>query len=92
MIDGELSFPDEQPPEGWRELRLGTPLGMATVRREKDQLIFVTWGNADASLLQAWNALTWAFAEAGDGQIQSAHGSVTAAEFRRTIDLPAVLR
>jgi hypothetical protein len=22
MIDGELAFPDEEPPENWRELRL----------------------------------------------------------------------
>ena len=25
MIDGELAFPDEQPPESWAELRVGTP-------------------------------------------------------------------
>jgi hypothetical protein len=37
MIDGELAFPDEEPPENWRELRLGTPDGMiVTVRREGD--------------------------------------------------------
>ena len=33
MIDGQLAFPDEQPPDWWSELRLGTPLGMVTVRR-----------------------------------------------------------
>src|SRR5205823_2052925 len=50
MIDGELAFPDEQPPDGWRELRLGTPQGMVTVRRENDRLVFVTWGNAGPEL------------------------------------------
>src|SRR5258708_4923977 len=34
MIDGELAFPDEAPRAGWRELRVGTPAGMVTPRRE----------------------------------------------------------
>src|ERR1700730_13908206 len=73
MIDGELAFPDEEPPEGWRELRLGTPEGvMVTVRRERDRIVLVIWGNANAALVQAWNALTWAFAETGRGKIQTA--------------------
>ena len=25
MIEGELAFPDELPPESWREIRVGTP-------------------------------------------------------------------
>ncbi len=25
MIDGQLAFPDEEPPETWSELRFGTP-------------------------------------------------------------------
>src|SRR4051794_39109172 len=69
MIDGELSFPDEQPPEPWRELRVGTPQGMVTVRRAADRVVCVTWGNADAALRQAWNALAWAFAAAGQGMV-----------------------
>src|SRR6516225_3610696 len=52
MIDNELAFPDEVPPETWRELRLGTPQGMVTLRRESRQVAVVTWGNADAGLLQ----------------------------------------
>jgi hypothetical protein len=50
MIDGQLAFPDEEPPEPWGELRLGTPLGMVTVRRQAARLDFVTWGNADLGL------------------------------------------
>jgi len=92
MIDGELAFPDEEPAAGWRELRLGTPQGMVTVRREADRLVFVTWGNADAALRQAWNAVAWAFAEAGGGQLLTAAGAKSAAEFQRDADLPAGLR
>jgi len=92
MIDGKLSFPDEEPPEAWRELRLGTPQGMVTVRREPERVVAVTWGNADAALVQAWNAVAWAFAETGGGRVLAASGPVAADEFRRTADLPAALR
>src|SRR5205814_953475 len=51
MIDGELAFPDEAPPEEWRELRVGTPGGMVTLRREPGRVVCVTWGNAQGELL-----------------------------------------
>jgi hypothetical protein len=92
MIDGQLAFPDEMPGEGWEELRVGTPQGMVTVRREADQVSFVTWGNADGRELEAWNALAWGFAEAGGGHILTGEGPVTAAEFQRTARLPDALR
>jgi hypothetical protein len=92
MIDGELAFPDEEPPENWQELRLGAPEGkVVTVKRAPDRLVLVVWGNADAQLVQAWNALAWAFAETGSGQIQTENGSFTAVEYRRQVDLPAAL-
>jgi hypothetical protein len=72
MIDGELAFPEEAPPENWRELRVGTAAGMVTVRREGNRLSVVVWGNADPALCKAWNALTWAIAEAGGGRIVAA--------------------
>src|SRR5262245_48494409 len=81
MIDGELAFPDEEPPEAWRELRLGTPQGMVTIRREAGRVDVVTWGNADAAMQQAWNAIAWAFAEAGSGHVETPNGLVSAAEF-----------
>ncbi len=92
MIDGQLAFPDEAPPESWRELRVGTPQGMVTVRRDGQRLVFVTWGNADAEMRQAWNALTWAFASAGAGRIETGEGSASAEEFRAGAALPSVLQ
>jgi hypothetical protein len=92
MIDGQLAFPDELPPAAWQELRVGTADGMITLRRDGSHIRTVTWGNADAAMVRAWNALTWAVAEAGRGQVQSASGPVPAAAFRQTADLPAPLR
>src|SRR2546423_9914636 len=86
MIDGELAFPDEKPSESWRELRVGTPQGMITLRRGADRLAFVTWGNADRALTQAWNALVWAFAHLGAGQILTERGPVSADEYRQAVD------
>src|SRR5688572_27186115 len=88
MIEGQLAFPDEEPPADWREIRLGTPGGMITVRREPGRLTFVVWGNADAAMLRGRNALIWAFAEAGGGTIDDQ----PAAEFRKGADLPDELR
>ena len=90
MIDGELAFPNEEPPGNWRELRLATPDGMiVTVRREGDRVVLVVWGNADARLVQAWNALTWAFAEAGNGDIHTADGLQSADEYWSRMNLLA---
>ena len=92
MIDGQLAFPDEEPPEGWAELRVGTPQGMVTIRREPSSVRLVTWGNADAAMIQAWNALAWAFAEARSGQVEGPEGPQSAEVFRRHADLPTGLR
>ena len=64
MIEGQLAFPDEAPPAEWQEIRLGTPGGMVTVRREPGRVTFVVWGNADAGMLRARTA-DMAFAETG---------------------------
>ena len=63
MIDGQLAFPDETPPDDWRELRVGTPGGMITLRRDADGITLVIWGNADDKLRKAWNALAAALTE-----------------------------
>jgi hypothetical protein len=89
MIEGQLAFPDEAPPAEWREIRLGTPSGMVTLRREPGRVTFVVWGNADAGMQRARNALMWAFAETGSGQVE---GTLASEEFRRTADLPEEIR
>lgn len=92
MIDGELTFPDEIPPQTWSEVRVGTPEGMVTVRRSPGQLTFVTWGNAERPLREAWNALAWAFAELSGGQIQTENGTVDPRTFTQTAEMPEVLQ
>jgi len=92
MIDGELAFPDETPPETWRELRVGTPHGMITLRREPDGIALVVWGNADAKMRQAWNALTWGLMRLSGGIIRTATGTVSLEEFVKTAELPDELR
>ena len=92
MIDGELAFPDEEPPAAWRELRAGTPEGMVTIRREAVGVTLVVWGNADDATRQAWNALAWAFAAAGGGQVETPGGLLDAHAYRQAADLPEPLR
>jgi hypothetical protein len=88
MIDGELAFPDDLPPEPWRELRVSGDAGMVTIRREAARISLVTWGNAEPPLLRLRNALAWALAATGAGCIQTEQGEQTADEFLRTADLP----
>ncbi|HTU20325.1 MAG TPA: hypothetical protein VMG10_19835 [Gemmataceae bacterium] len=92
MIDGQLAFPDELPPDSWREVRLRTPQGMVTVRRDGERLVFVTWGNADAAMLQAWNALVWAFAEVGGGRVETPEGALDARTYQERVELPVGMR
>ncbi len=89
MVDGQLAFPDEEPEPAWQELRVGTALGMVTLRREPDGMRVVTWGNADVAMRQAWNALTWAVAQLSRGTIETEAGPLSADEFARQTDLPA---
>lgn len=88
MIDGQLAFPDETPPDNWQELRLGTPQGMVTIRKQPGRFTCVTWGNADRMLLQAWNAVAWAIAEAAGGKVETPTGAMSPADFRAHADLP----
>jgi len=66
MIDGLPAFPDEMPGDEWRELRLGFPAGMVTLRRGAGNLSCVVWGNADPALMAAWEALCRAAERACD--------------------------
>ena len=81
MIDNELAFPDEAPPESWRELRVGADGAMVTARRVGDGVALVAWGNADAAQRRLWHRLAWAFATAGGGVIHTDAGPQTPDEF-----------
>ena len=72
MIDGQLSFPDELPPDSWGELRLGVPGGMVTMRRQSNRVVLVVWGNVDEALLRSRQALAEAVAEAAGGTVDGA--------------------
>src|SRR5262249_786816 len=85
MIDGELAFPDETPPEGWRELRVALGGAMVTIRRGADEASVVAWGNADAAQLRLWQTLAWALASAGAGSVQTPDGPLDAATFARQV-------
>ena len=88
MIDGALSEPDETPPEGWHELRVGTPLGMVAVRRGPDWVEIVTWSSADMLMLHAWNAVAWAYADAGQGVVVTEESELPASEFAKGVEMP----
>jgi hypothetical protein len=81
MIDGELAFPDEQPPQTWREIRVAAAGAMVTIRRQPGQVVLVAWGNADEKGRALWNALAWAWASAGGGAVQTPDGPLDAAAF-----------
>lgn len=81
MIDGLPVFPDETPPEGWQELRLGTAAGMVTLRRGTDFLVCVVWGNADDALLATLDKFAWACAATNSGKVETQTGTVSADEY-----------
>jgi hypothetical protein len=80
MIDGELAFPDEQPPDAWREIRVAAG-AMVTIRRGEGEVRLVAWGNADEAQRRLWQALAWAFASAGEGLVRTEQGEESAAAF-----------
>ena len=85
MIDNELSFPDEMPPDSWRELRVGADGAMVTIRRTANGVAIVAWGNADAAQRRLWHRLAWAFASAGAGRVVTDEGTRTPEEFERAV-------
>lgn len=87
MIDGELAFPDEAPPDGWRELRVAADGHMVTVRRSEAGVALVVWGNADAAQRRLWHALAWAFAATAAGQVHTEQGALDAETFARQVGL-----
>ena len=57
MIDGLPAFPDETPPDDWRELRVTLSGGMVTIKRDVQAWTLVTWGTADPALEEAQERL-----------------------------------
>lgn len=57
MADGQLTFPEEEPSPDWRELRVALPSGMVTLKRTKNGLDLITWGNISEELLSQRNQL-----------------------------------
>jgi hypothetical protein len=57
MADNALRAPTAPPPEDWRDVRLRTPGGMVTLRRQGDGIAVLVFGNADAALQAAQRAV-----------------------------------
>jgi len=69
MIDNLPAFPDEEPEDGWREIRIGVGVGMITLRRNGLRDECIIWGNSDPALIDAWRAVASACASAGNGTV-----------------------
>lgn len=87
MIDGMPAFPDETPADDWKELRLGFPAGMVTIRRGSGTLSCAIWGNADANLELAWRKVIWACAAASGGEVVTPVGCLSADAFASSIGI-----
>jgi hypothetical protein len=57
MADNALRPPTAPPPEEWRDVRLRTPAGMVTLRRQERGIAVLVFGNADAALQAAQRAV-----------------------------------
>jgi hypothetical protein len=65
MIDNLPAFPDEAPPEEWRELRVTLGHGMITLRRESNAIRVIVWGNADEATQRDQDILAKAIGRSG---------------------------
>lgn len=82
MIDGLPAFPDEQPADGWREVRVAFAAAMVTVARTPAGWRFTVWGTDDPALLRTQSLCAWAAASAGGGLIQTDAGPLPPDAFR----------
>lgn len=88
MIDNLPAFPNESPPDGWHELRLGLAGGMVTLRRDGPSVRCIVWGSADPLLIRSRDACGWALAAASGGMVEVAPGSIADAVNFRAQYLP----
>lgn len=63
MIDGMPAFPDEDPPEDWKEIRVSLGGAMVTIRSGGSEWSFVVWGNSDEATLSHVDLLMRASSE-----------------------------
>lgn len=64
MIDGALAAPDEEPDDGWRELRVARDGEMIAVRRGEGGVVLVGWADPSPARQKLTDDLARAFAEA----------------------------
>ncbi|HJZ89253.1 MAG TPA: hypothetical protein VKE40_00170 [Gemmataceae bacterium] len=67
MIDNLPAFPNEEPPDDWRELRVTLGAGMITIRREPGRVRLTVWGNADEEFRRHQELLARSFEDADGG-------------------------
>ncbi len=61
MVDGNLVPPDAPPPSRWSEVRLRSPAGIVTVKRQGEGVAVIVFGNATPELLAAQARIVAAF-------------------------------
>jgi hypothetical protein len=57
MVDGQLQDPSRPIPERWSDLRIRTPAGTVSLKRRPDGIAVVVFGNADAPMIKAQEAI-----------------------------------
>lgn len=62
MVDNQLVSPKLPPPSAWRDVRLKTPAGTLSLKREAAGVSITVFGNADEALLAAQAAVAQALA------------------------------
>lgn len=72
LVENMPAFPDEEIPEEFSEIRLGSEGGMISVRSQPGALVLVVWGNADDPLCQALVKLAGCLATRGAGKVIAA--------------------
>ena len=51
MVDNQLVSPKVAPPSTWQDVRLKTPAGTVTLKKQGDQVSLTIFGNADEALI-----------------------------------------
>jgi hypothetical protein len=57
MVDNQLVSPKVPPPSTWRDVRLKTPAGTVTLKRDASGITVTIFGNADPALVAAQDTI-----------------------------------